>query len=235
MPRTEAPLDTLTPAPSYPRLAALALAAANLVPLAGVIFWGWDAFLLLVLYWAETAAFGFWTILQIMLLQFDGTSRLRGALAALGLGAFFTVHAGLFMTVHMIFLWALFAGPWAARVHGPGDFIRVILIGAGLWIPFAALFLARGALTFNDAINRFVFARGDRVTPAGDAQGNILGRFYGRIVLMHLAILLGGMAAMRFGTLAPLVILILAKTALDLKLATAAKPRPVDAPAAPAP
>jgi hypothetical protein len=43
----------------------LVLLAANLLPLAGVLFWGWDAFVLLVLYWMETAAIGFWTIARI--------------------------------------------------------------------------------------------------------------------------------------------------------------------------
>ena len=34
---------------------ALLLLAANLIPLVGVLVWGWDAFVLLMLYWLETA------------------------------------------------------------------------------------------------------------------------------------------------------------------------------------
>ena len=38
------------------RPSVLILVAANLVPLIGVIFWGWDAFVLLMLYWLEAKA-----------------------------------------------------------------------------------------------------------------------------------------------------------------------------------
>lgn len=194
------------------------LVAANMVPLAGVFWWGWDAFLLLVLYWTETAAIGVWTLVQAMALQFDGPGKSGGLLAALGLGAFLTVHAGLFMTVHMIFLWSLYAGPWEARVHGPEEFIRIILIATGLWIPLVALFAARGIITLTDVINRFVFARKDIVAPKSVAEGAIIGRFYLRIVIMHVAILIGGIVALFLGSLAPLIVLVLVKTAIDLGL-----------------
>ena len=38
------------------------LILSNLVPLAGLLWWGWDAFVLLCLYCLETAVIGFWTI-----------------------------------------------------------------------------------------------------------------------------------------------------------------------------
>ena len=44
----------------------LILVAANLLPIVGVVFWGWDAFVLLMLYWLETAVIGFWTIVRVV-------------------------------------------------------------------------------------------------------------------------------------------------------------------------
>ena len=41
------------------------LLIANLYPLIGVVLWGWDAFLLLMLYWMETVIVAFWTIVRI--------------------------------------------------------------------------------------------------------------------------------------------------------------------------
>jgi hypothetical protein len=205
--------DTLRPPTRKVFGATAALVAANLVPLAGVLWWGWDAFLLLCLYWAETAAIGFWTILKIMTLQFENRSAARGAFADLGYGVFFTVHSGVFMSVHMIFLWSIFSGKWSGEVHGVQEFIRVIIIRTGLWIPLVAL-----------------FARREPDGPRDDAVGRVVGSFYQRIVLMHLAIILGGIAAMKLGSLAPLIVLILAKTALDtgihifLKLGGDSKP-----------
>ena len=142
------------------RLTSAILLLTNLVPLAGVLWWGWDAFVLLCLYWLETAVIGFWTILRVAILsQANGSPGGRSIAAALALGGFFTVHAGLFMAVHMAFLWLLFAGPWAAKIHDARDFIRLIVIGMDLWIPLAALFAGRGAVFVDDAVNRFAFGK----------------------------------------------------------------------------
>ena len=43
----------------------LVLLAANAMPLLGVLYWGWDVFVLLMLYWLETAVIGFWMIARI--------------------------------------------------------------------------------------------------------------------------------------------------------------------------
>jgi len=43
----------------------LCLVAANAVPLYGVAFAGWDAFLVVLLYWAENLIIGFYNILKI--------------------------------------------------------------------------------------------------------------------------------------------------------------------------
>lgn len=97
------------------RPSVLILVAANLVPLIGVIAWGWDAFVLLMLYWLETAVIAFWTIVRIATLPRDALGKIRyegsdQTPSPLGLAAFFTLHAGIFMGVHFLFLWELFAG-----------------------------------------------------------------------------------------------------------------------------
>src|SRR5262245_172553 len=105
-----------------PRPATIILLAANLLPLVGVILWGWDAFLLLVLYWMETIVFAFWTVVWIATadpgsigaLTVGGTKVTR----PMALAAFFTLHAGLFIAVHFLFLWVLFSGDWSQRTGG---------------------------------------------------------------------------------------------------------------------
>jgi hypothetical protein len=198
------------------RIASSILILANLVPLAGVLWWGWDAFVLLCLYWLETAVIGFWTILRVTTLsRAKGSLAGRSIAASLGLAGFFTVHAGLFMAVHMAFLWALFAGTWAAKIHDARDFIRLIVIGMGLWIPLAALFVGQGAVFVNDAVNHFAFGK---ALPADANTAEIMGGFYKRIVLMHVAIIGGGFVAQAIGTVAPLVVLVLLKTAIEVRL-----------------
>lgn len=207
--------DSKTVRPRSPSISSI-LILANLVPLAGVLWWDWDAFVLLCLYWLETAIIGFWTILRVTTLsQENGSPGGRSIAAALGMGGFFTVHAGLFMTVHMVFLSALFAGPWATKIHDARDFIRLIVIGMGLWIPLAALFVGQGAVFVNDAVNRFAFGK---TLPSSANTGEIMGGFYKRIVLMHVAIIGGGFVAQAIGTMAPLVVLVLLKTAIEVRL-----------------
>src|SRR5687768_334661 len=75
------------------------LVATNLLPLAGVLLFGWDLGLILLLYWAESAV-----ILAFSL----GKLALTAGVAALFLVPFFLVHAGGFMGVHLVFLLVLF-------------------------------------------------------------------------------------------------------------------------------
>jgi len=196
-------------------LAAAMLILSNLVPLAGILFWGWDVFVLLCLYCLETAVIGFWTIARVATMSRDpGSVAGRSIAGTLGLAGFFAVHAGLFMTVHMAFIYILFAGPWAGRIHDARDFIRLIVIGKDLWIPLLALFVAQGAVFINDAVNRFVFAKAPLT---GADTGAIMGGFYKRIVIMHLTIMGGAFIAQAIGTAAPLIVLVLLKIAIEIR------------------
>lgn len=191
------------------------LILSNLVPLAGLLWWGWDAFVLLCLYCLETAVIGFWTILRMATMSRDpGSVAGRSIAGTLALAGFFTVHAGLFMSVHMAFLYILFAGPWAGKIHDARDFIRLIVIGMGLWIPLLALFAGQGAIFINDAVNRFAFAK----VPLTNADtGEIMGDFYKRIVIMHVAIMGGAFIAQMIGRTAPLIVLVLLKIAIEIR------------------
>lgn len=201
--------------PKRPVLISSILILSNLVPLAGILFWGWDTFVLLCLYWLETAVIGFWTILRFAAFSRDpGSVAGRSIAGTLVLAGFFTVHAGLFMTVHMLFIYTLFAGLWAGRIHDARDFIRLIVIGKDLWIPLVALFVGQGAIFINDAVNRFVFAKQQSNTDTGA----IMGGFYKRIVIMHLAIMGGAFIAQMIGSIAPLIVLVLLKTAIEIRL-----------------
>jgi len=187
------------------------LILSNLIPIAGIMLWGWDAFVLLCLYWLETAIIGFWVMVRYILLSPPpGSLTMRSAFVAMAACGFFIVHAGIFMTVHMSFLWAVFAGRWASRIHSPTDFIRLIVIGEALWIPLATSFVGQGAMTLFDLIRRFILH-----WPVTIDIASLVSGFYKRIVLMHVAILLGAFAVTRIGASGPLVVLVLLKTALE--------------------
>lgn len=46
---------------------AIVLIAANLIPLVGVVFFGWSLWTILVLYWVENGIVGFWNVPKILL------------------------------------------------------------------------------------------------------------------------------------------------------------------------
>jgi Family of unknown function (DUF6498) len=211
----------------------LVLVVANLLPLAGVAFWQWDAFLLLMLYWMDTAIIAFWTMARIAVTPRERLDDLRISSGGQSINspwaivAFFVVHAGIFMAAHFLFLWVMFAGAWADRIHGPGDFVRQIIVESRLWFPLAGLALSRGvSFLFHvvrpETLQRLEHAlfprRPVRVATrvqAGSLGGEI-GALYARIVIMQLAVLFGGFLSILLGTMAPLVILILLKTAVDV-------------------
>lgn len=215
---------TRTSAPKRATAAAAILILSNLVPLAGILFWGWDVFVLLCLYCLETAVIGFWTIVRAATMSRDpGSVAGRSIAGALGLAGFFTVHSGLFMTVHMAFIYILFAGPWEGKIHDARDFIRLIVIDKDLWIPLLALFVGQGAIFINDAVNTFVFAK---TPPTGTDTGEIMGGFYTRIVIMHVAILGGAFIVQAIGTTAPLIILVLLKIVIEVRFQMRARSLP---------
>lgn len=207
----------------------LLVLSSNLIPLAGVAYWSWDAFLVLMFFWLETAIIAFWTMARILALppgagtiEMSNGARMASRIAMV---VFYTLHSGIFMTVHFVFLWALFSGGWRAAVHGPGDFVDRIVIASGLWLPLAFSFLGRGiAVVLESARSGQAEGSGRRFVP-GDAgapaatrmeMGAVIGGLYGRIVIMHLVILAGAWLTQVMGTLAPFLLLIGLKTFFDV-------------------
>jgi hypothetical protein len=211
------------------RPSTLIILLANLAPLAGVRFLGWDAFQILILYWMETAAIAFWTIARIVARGPD----VAGATAA-GIGpaprivtaAMYTLHAGAFMAAHFFFLWVLFAGEWARRAGGFVDFFVHIVFGTGLWVPVVAMFIGYGVAFRNDIARRDpadgpVRADADGAQPAQPRERPTafsIGRLYARIMVMQVAIILGAWAAVELGSMAPLLLMIVGKTVVDVAI-----------------
>jgi hypothetical protein len=200
------------------------LIAANLLPLAGVFFWGWDVFVLLMLYWLETLVIAVWAIVK-MLLPPDDPSSGQGKTAGFGeramLAGFTIVHAGIFMAVHFVFLWVLFAGPWLGRIATFGDFWDQLVIGRELWAPLLFLFLVRGWQVFGLRIRRRLgLVPADAIEPQ---ETGVPGGLYLRIILMQLTIIFGGWVAMILGgNVGALVLLVLLKILVELHFDRAA-------------
>jgi hypothetical protein len=75
---------------------------ANLIPLVGVIFYGWDAVLILALFWIENLIIGAFNVVKMLCVVVY-----RSEWSKLFLVVFFIIHYGLFWTGHGLFLWSI--------------------------------------------------------------------------------------------------------------------------------
>jgi Family of unknown function (DUF6498) len=191
----------------------LVLIAANLLPLYGVIFWGWDLYGLMVLYWMETGIIGFFALVRMAM---------AAGLAAIVLVPFFVVHFGGFMAGHIFFITVLFRG------IGDNDGIESIpnavlslIFAQGLWAAFLALFISH-SVSF--VLNVWRPARdARRAQPGGAAKpdkkdaGSYMMAPYGRIVVMHLTIIFGAFLIQAFQTkTAAFLLLVILKVTFDI-------------------
>ena len=184
------------------------LVAANLVPLAGVLFWGWDVFPLLVLFWMENVVIGVLNALKMLLADPADPALWAGKLFMV---PFFCVHYGMFTAVHGLFVFARFGGKkYDAQGLDVTEPALAVARDYGLWLPLGVL-VASHAFSF---VWNYLY-RGElrRVSLA-----ELMARPYGRVVVLHVAILVGGFGAMMLGSpLWALLLLLALKIGLDFK------------------
>ncbi|HEX2728861.1 MAG TPA: DUF6498-containing protein [Rubrobacteraceae bacterium] len=201
-------------------LAVLFLVGVNAIPLVGVIFYDWNLFSIMFLYWFENGIIGFFNVFKIARagkpsagtnLTINGRpSNLSGAVFYV---PFFIAHYGIFWVVHGVFvivLFGLFGGQPFGGVGPPeimGGF-RGFEPG-GVAIAALSLFLSHGVSFYVNFLGNEEYLN---VSP--DEQ---MFQPYGRVIALHVTILGGGFLAGYLGTpLASLVLLIVLKTAIDI-------------------
>lgn len=203
------------------RLPVQALVVANLIPLAGVLLFGWDARNLLLLYWLENLVVGGYTLLRMLH---------AGGVRVLFPAAFFSFHYSFFCAGHGIFIMAIASLGAGEGAEGPDvfpdDTWGPLMPFAMLWqlfgwiaehapgllaLPLLAFVVSHGIST---VVHHFIGGE-----DAGRKADEIMFDPYKRIVALHVAILAGGFAVIGSGggSLAPaLAVLVGIKTAIDL-------------------
>jgi hypothetical protein len=196
--------------PKVPRDAywpAIVAIAINLVPIAGVLFWGWSAFALVFLYWLENLVIGVRTLASII--ANAAMSGAKGA-GALFYGPFFIVHYGMFCFVHGTFVVALFG----IGVAGDSPF-DLFNTARALFVQEPNLAAGFASIVFWQVLQFGRFLIGGE---AGRVEAQAL-MFapYPRIVILHLAIIFGGFLLQILNEpIAGLLVLALLKTAFDV-------------------
>jgi hypothetical protein len=237
---------------SSPTTSIALLVGVNLIPLAGVLVWGWNIATLLVLYWIENGIVGVLNVPKMLLARGDSApaapipsaNRLAGdgPAARVGLVLFFLAHYGIFWLVHGVFVLTLttfagqmvepsFPGPAFPPDVLPGQVDalgRAVAAGPDL----SAVAWGALALAISHGTSFVVNFLGRREYLAVSPLRQMAAP-YGRVVILHLAILLGAFVSLAIGSpIGAVIVLVILKTAVDLALhvrehdGVAARPRP---------
>jgi hypothetical protein len=188
------------------------LIAANLYPIYGVLFDGWRVLDVFLVYWAENVVIGLLTVAAMGIASVAAGGP-WGLLGALPLQSFFCVHYGMFALCHGVLIYALFGH--GAFPHGSirpeywPALYEPFFFGHALFYPALSILIAR----VHAFLSEFVATGAFRT----ESPGTLMFRPYGRVVVLHLVLLVGGFVAQQFASrVAPLVILALIKIAIDV-------------------
>ncbi|MFD2255506.1 DUF6498-containing protein [Luteolibacter algae] len=212
------------------------LVLVNLLPIVGVLFWGWNIFEIVSLYWFENVVLGGINILKMLVASpIDAEDKafktvpdnmpeyLRNPAAVskvhhgikLFLIPFFTFHYGMFCFVHGLFVFSLLGEKnngfgSGGLFNGTSRMVEEIFDTGGKWFVLGIV-LSHLIAYFHNFIGKGEY----RKTSAPE----LMIAPYGRIVVLHIAILFGAFVITALGgPVYLLILLILGKTALDTKL-----------------
>ncbi|MEM1230795.1 MAG: DUF6498-containing protein [Pseudomonadota bacterium] len=200
-----------------PQLSAIALVLANLLPLAGVLFAGWQVGTIVLFFWAENLIIGLCNVIRLL------ANPGRGARFS---ALFFTVHYGGFTAGHGLFIYYLFnlgetvqPGSIAPRADSfepaldsaAPSLLALVQDAPPLWLwGLAALAISHGGSVL---LNYFLRGERQRLT-----VGDLMSAPYKRIVVLHVTVIIGGMLTEWLGSpIFLLVLLIALKIAIDLR------------------
>ncbi|MEM9302803.1 MAG: DUF6498-containing protein [Pseudomonadota bacterium] len=199
------------------RTSGVVLLLANLVPLAGMALLGWNAFLLLVIYWLENVVVGVLNLFRMAVCRGPNSPWP----AKLFMIPFFALHYGGFTFGHGVFVFGFFGGFSEGGDQGGAQNLDLgfdndpIAHVIGI-ITEQQLLFAVAALAVSHLISFGVNFIGGGEYRRVSLQ-ELMGAPYGRVVVLHVTIILGGGAAMSLGNpMWALLLLVGLKTAIDL-------------------
>lgn len=218
------------------------LIAVNLGLILAVVVWKWSVFDIVFLYWVENLVIGAINVIKMLFSSTSLTSLANGASpqeikaaaqqagvseqhinkftrwapiiaswgAKLFLIPFFVIHYGMFCYGHGVFVFSLFSddtlttgkSDWAAAqaMLTPDMRVAIGLLAASHLFSLLRNYIAAGEYKHTN--------------PAA-----LMMRPYGRIVVLHITIIVGGMLAMAYGDpMGLLIVLMVLKTLVDLAM-----------------
>jgi hypothetical protein len=158
----------------------LAVLVINLIPAACVLWFGWSALALLLLYWAENVILGLINVAKMIVVAFaEGIS---GVLTAIFVVPFFIIHYGAFCAGHLLIA-VMLVGGLAGASQDPMLAARFVWDERWNYV---------GPLLAMTAFHLAAFVQWLRAGAfRGAAVNTQMGEPYGRIVIMHITVLAG--------------------------------------------
>jgi hypothetical protein len=168
--------------------------AVNAIPLAGVLWFGWHVFEVLLVYWFENLAIGIFHAARL-----DICTRTNAAPGGWGTTAFFALHYGIFTLVHGVFVFVYFG------VLSDG----ILASKGGLSLPVLSVFGWQALQLALDTMDTQRFK--------GRDPNTMMFEPYPRVFALHVAVILGGFLIGEFGApIWALAALVAVKTLCDL-------------------
>lgn len=192
----------------WQRPSVIALVLANLVPVFGVFYFHWEVFPLMFLFWSENVIVGVFNVLKMLVAYPDQPV---AWILKIFVIPFFCVHYGMFTFVHGIFVVALFGGGLQPGhgFPGPATFLQIAGDNHLGWA-ILGLAISRGISFATNYIANGEYKRAN--------VQQLMARPYGRIVVLHIALLVGGFLMMALRSpVAGLLLLVVLKIAFDLR------------------
>jgi hypothetical protein len=175
------------------RISIVSLFLSNLIPLIGVLFFGWSVSTILILYWSENVIIGFYNIIKMAMAK--GKAKGPKAYERIFLIGFFAVHFGIFTFGHAAFVFSFFG------TNNPSF--------NSLLPALLPLFISHGISMFVHFIKNKEYER--------VSFDNLFFQPYKRVVIMHLTIIFGAWVATAFHLPSlVLVVLIFLKITVDI-------------------
>lgn len=211
------------------RWSVAALVAANLLPLFGVLFFGWKTYDVVLVYWLENVAIGVLNLPRMALAWASPEGAVKKVLTKLVYLPFFCFHYGLFCTGHGAMVVQLLApggdleGGVGRRVTSPSQLAAIVQDDFSQW-----QWLCLAAFATSHLVSFFVNYLGHQEWRRWKTE-EVMFLPYGRVILLHIAILIGGVISLKLGSpIYVLVLLVAGKTLLDLAAHQAEHQPPTD-------
>ncbi|MDO8472671.1 MAG: DUF6498-containing protein [Dehalococcoidia bacterium] len=184
----------------------IVLVLANLLPIYGVLFLNWEVLPILLLFWSENVIIGVFNVLKMTMCSPSDPLQWTAKLFMI---PFFSIHYGIFTLVHGLLIFILFGGLVIQETESPDlTMLRQVFGSYNLIWGFLSLFLSHG-ISF--AVN---YIRKGEYKQA--SLSNLMMQPYGRIMVLHLTIIFGGLLVSALGSpVAGLIPLVVLKMVID--------------------